>query len=224
MRNGQCMKEPEGKRIFRSTVFEQTFASTSTHSLDSIDPAVESHWAILSLPLSSSSLSFLLYSLPFAFALLWQGWKTPIVLGTLRPPRQTSSLFLSQSLSWSSSSSVCPQSQSRHILHTPHYHVVHLHIFSPEEMQAQWEPTGSDLTPLRARRQEQKHQELLVLALGLRLGVKDTLLWKPIKLLACSQISNSPLGRRSALKDGSEKQCNYEKVHNFKVSPKQIQL
>ncbi|XP_053483845.1 beta-chimaerin isoform X3 [Ictalurus punctatus] len=38
-------------------------------------------------------------------------------------------------------------------------------------MQAQWEPTGSDLTPLRARRQEQKHQELLVLALGLRLGV-----------------------------------------------------
>ncbi|KAI5106123.1 beta-chimaerin [Silurus meridionalis] len=31
------------------------------------------------------------------------------------------------------------------------------------------------------------------------------------------EISNSPLGRRSALKDGSEKQCNYEKVHNFKV-------
>ncbi|KAK3550575.1 hypothetical protein QTP70_000044 [Hemibagrus guttatus] len=31
------------------------------------------------------------------------------------------------------------------------------------------------------------------------------------------KISNSPLGRRSALKDGSEKQCNYEKVHNFKV-------
>lgn len=89
-------------------------------------------------------------------------------------------------------------------------------------MQAHWEPTGSDLAPLRARKQERKRQELLAVALGLRLGVKDTLLWKPIKLLACPQISNSPLGRRSALKDGPEKQCNYEKVHNFKVSTKQI--
>ncbi|KAK2855039.1 hypothetical protein Q7C36_006908 [Tachysurus vachellii] len=31
------------------------------------------------------------------------------------------------------------------------------------------------------------------------------------------KISNSPLGRCSALKDGSEKQCNYDKLHNFKV-------
>lgn len=85
-------------------------------------------------------------------------------------------------------------------------------------MQAQWEPTGSDLAPLRARRQEQKRQELLALAFGLRLGVKGTLFWKPIKLLVCPQISNSPLGKRGALKDVSEKQCNYEKVHNFKVS------
>ncbi|GAA6070125.1 beta-chimaerin isoform X2 [Tachysurus ichikawai] len=83
-------------------------------------------------------------------------------------------------------------------------------------MQAQWEPTGSDLAPLRARNQERKRQELLALALGLRLGVKNTLLWKSIKLLACPQISNSPLGRCSALKDGSEKQCNYDKLHNFK--------
>lgn len=85
-------------------------------------------------------------------------------------------------------------------------------------MQAQWEPTGNDLAPLQARKQERKRQELLSLAFGLRLGVKDALFWKPIKLLACPQISNSPLGRRSALKDGSEKHCNYEKVHNFKVS------
>lgn len=85
-------------------------------------------------------------------------------------------------------------------------------------MQAQWKPTGSDLAPLRAKRQEQKRQELLALALGLRLGVKDTLFLKPLKFLACPQISNSPLGRRGALKDASEKQCNYEKVHNFKVS------
>uniref|UniRef100_A0A4W4FZW6 Beta-chimaerin n=1 Tax=Electrophorus electricus TaxID=8005 RepID=A0A4W4FZW6_ELEEL len=31
------------------------------------------------------------------------------------------------------------------------------------------------------------------------------------------KISTSPLGRRSALKDGSEKHCSYHKVHNFKV-------
>lgn len=89
-------------------------------------------------------------------------------------------------------------------------------------MQAQWEPTGSDPAPLQARRPDRKRQELLALAFGLRLGVKDTVLWKPLKFLACPQISNSPLGRRSALKDGSEKQYNYEKVHNFKVSAKQI--
>uniref|UniRef100_A0A8C8A0S9 N-chimaerin n=1 Tax=Oryzias sinensis TaxID=183150 RepID=A0A8C8A0S9_9TELE len=51
----------------------------------------------------------------------------------------------------------------------------------------------------------------------IKLGSKGTLLWKPIKLLAsCPQIS-SPLLRRSALKDTPEKQCSYEKIHNFKV-------
>ncbi|KAI4885741.1 hypothetical protein NFI96_000240 [Prochilodus magdalenae] len=78
-------------------------------------------------------------------------------------------------------------------------------------------PTGSELAPLRAKRQDRKRQELLALALGVRLGAKGTLLWKPLKLLACPQISTSPAGRRSALKDGPEKLCNYEKVHNFKV-------
>lgn len=43
MRNGQRMMEPEWKCVVRSTLFEQTFASTSTHSLDSIDSAVESY-------------------------------------------------------------------------------------------------------------------------------------------------------------------------------------
>lgn len=70
----------------------------------------------------------------------------------------------------------------------------------------------------KAKRQERKHQELLALALGVKLGSKGTLLWKPFKLLAsCPQIS-SPLVRRSALKDTPEKQCSYEKIHNFKVS------
>lgn len=81
-------------------------------------------------------------------------------------------------------------------------------------------PTGSELAPFRPKRQERKRQELLALALGVRLGSKGTLLWKPLKLLACPQISTSPAGRRSALKDGPEKLCNYEKVHNFKVSAK----
>ena len=76
-----------------------------------------------------------------------------------------------------------------------------------------------------------KRQELLALALGIRLGCKGTLLWKPVKLLASSchpQISSSPPRRAGppALRDSgsplpsSEKlhQCSYEKIHNFKVS------
>lgn len=116
-------------------VFEQTFAPTSTHALDSVHPAVENDWAILSsyaspLPLLYPSSTAL--SPPSAFALLWQLWMTSIVLNTLRPPRQPSSLFLSQSSPWTSSSSVCPQIQGRHILYTPHYCCLfHLHIFSP---------------------------------------------------------------------------------------------
>uniref|UniRef100_A0A674MX19 N-chimaerin n=1 Tax=Takifugu rubripes TaxID=31033 RepID=A0A674MX19_TAKRU len=40
---------------------------------------------------------------------------------------------------------------------------------------------------------------------------------RPIKLLAsCPQIA-SPLVRRTVLKDAPEKQCSYEKMHNFKV-------
>lgn len=106
-------------------------------------------------------------------------------------------------------------------------HVSPLHSFS-EEMESLWEPErasmeaeenrGGELITHKAKRQERKHQELLALALGVKLGCKGTLLWKPIKLLAsCPQIS-SPLARRSALKETPEKQCFYEKMHNFKVS------
>ncbi|XP_028436134.1 beta-chimaerin isoform X4 [Perca flavescens] len=94
-------------------------------------------------------------------------------------------------------------------------------------MESLWEPDqasmeseenrGGELITHKAKRQERKHQELLALALGVKLGSKGTLLWKPFKLLAsCPQIS-SPLVRRSALKDTPEKQCSYEKIHNFKV-------
>lgn len=76
---------------------------------------------------------------------------------------------------------------------------------------------GGELITHKARRHERKRQELLALALGVRLGSKGTLLWKPIKLLAsCPQIA-SPLVRRTVLKDTPEKQCSYEKIHNFKV-------
>lgn len=114
------------------------------------------------------------------------------------------------------------------LLHSTHVSPPHL---SPEEMESLWEPDqpsmeaeenraglGGELITHKAKRQERKRQELLALALGVKLGSKGTLLWKPIKLLAsCPQIS-SPLVRRSALKDTPEKQCSYEKIHNFKVS------
>lgn len=118
----------------RSTVLEQTFVSTSTHSLDSIDPAIESYWGTLSSSVSPSPLlypSYTTLSLLSAFALLWQCWMSPIVLDILQPPRQTTSLFLSQSSPWSSPNLLCPQSQSRHILDTPLYHLIQLHIFFP---------------------------------------------------------------------------------------------
>lgn len=114
------------------------------------------------------------------------------------------------------------------LLHSTHVSPSHL---PTEEMESLWEPDqmsmeaeetrgglGAELITHKAKRQERKRQELLALALGVKLGSKGTLLWKPIKLLAsCPQIS-SPLVRRSALKDTPEKQCSYEKIHNFKVS------
>lgn len=114
------------------------------------------------------------------------------------------------------------------LLHSTHVSPPHL---SPEELESLWEPdqasmeaeenrggSGGELITHKAKRQERKRQELLALALGVKLGSKGALLWKPIKLLAsCPQIS-SPLVRRSALKDTQEKQCSYEKIHNFKVS------
>lgn len=114
------------------------------------------------------------------------------------------------------------------LLHSTQIYPTH---FSPEEMESLWEPEqssmeavenravpGGELITHKVKSHERKRQELLALALGVKLGSKGTLLWKPIKLLAsCPQIS-SPLVRRSALKDTSEKQCSYEKIHNFKVS------
>lgn len=74
-----------------------------------------------------------------------------------------------------------------------------------------------ELAPHKAKQKDRKHHELLALALGVNLGSKGALLWKPLKIWACSQINPSPLSRRTTIKDGPEKHCNYEKIHNFKV-------
>nr|XP_009937120.1 PREDICTED: beta-chimaerin isoform X5 [Opisthocomus hoazin] len=59
-----------------------------------------------------------------------------------------------------------------------------------------------------------KRQELLAVALGVKVGVKGALLWQPLKLFAYSQITS--LVRRAALTQ-NDNHFNYEKAHNFKV-------
>uniref|UniRef100_A0A8D2LAR3 Beta-chimaerin n=1 Tax=Varanus komodoensis TaxID=61221 RepID=A0A8D2LAR3_VARKO len=59
-----------------------------------------------------------------------------------------------------------------------------------------------------------KRQELLAVALGVKMGVKGALLWQPLKLFAYSQITS--LVRRAALTQ-NDNHFNYEKAHNFKV-------
>jgi len=77
-------------------------------------------------------------------------------------------------------------------------------------------PGGELIAHKAHKRQERK---LLALALGLKLGSRGTLLWKPIKLLAsCPQSSSSPAVQRSALRDSPEKQSSYHKIHSFKVT------
>lgn len=68
---------------------------------------------------------------------------------------------------------------------------------------------------VRKPKQGRKRQELLAMALGMKVGVKGGFLWPPLKLFACSQISS--LVRRAALTH-NDNHFNYEKTHNFKVS------
>lgn len=68
---------------------------------------------------------------------------------------------------------------------------------------------------IRNPKQGRKRQELLAVALGVKVGVKGGFLWPPLKLFACPQISS--LVRRAALTH-NDNHCNYEKTHNFKVS------
>ncbi|KAM8936285.1 beta-chimaerin isoform 4-T4 [Lycaon pictus] len=77
-----------------------------------------------------------------------------------------------------------------------------------------WPENEKKCAVLRKPKQGRKRQELLAMALGVKVGVKGAFLWPPLKLFACSQISS--LVRRAALTH-NDNHFNYEKTHNFKV-------
>lgn len=65
-------------------------------------------------------------------------------------------------------------------------------------------------------KQERRQQDLLLAALGVKLGAQKpaATIWQPLKLFAYSQLTS--LVRRATLKE-NEHVPKYEKVHNFKV-------
>ncbi|XP_040820488.1 beta-chimaerin isoform X6 [Ochotona curzoniae] len=77
-----------------------------------------------------------------------------------------------------------------------------------------WLESEKKCAVVRKSKQGRKRQELLAVALGVKVGVKGSFLWPPLKLFACPQISS--LVRRAALTH-SDNHFNYEKTHNFKV-------
>ncbi|XP_062955630.1 beta-chimaerin isoform X7 [Cynocephalus volans] len=78
-----------------------------------------------------------------------------------------------------------------------------------------WLENEKKCAVVRKSKQGRKRQELLAVALGVKVGVRGGFgfLWPPLKLFACSQISS--LVRRAALTHDNH--FNYEKTHNFKV-------
>ncbi|CAH2282695.1 beta-chimaerin isoform X1 [Pelobates cultripes] len=77
-----------------------------------------------------------------------------------------------------------------------------------------WLESDKSFTAVHKSKKGRKHQELLALALGVKLGGRSALLWQPLKLFAYSQITS--LVRRAALSQ-NDNNFNYEKAHNFKV-------
>nr|XP_044621360.1 beta-chimaerin isoform X4 [Equus asinus] len=77
-----------------------------------------------------------------------------------------------------------------------------------------WLENEKKCAVVRKPKQGRKRQELLAVALGVKVGVKGGFLWPPLKLFACPQISS--LVRRAALTH-NDNHFNYEKTHNFKV-------
>lgn len=78
-----------------------------------------------------------------------------------------------------------------------------------------WLENEKKCAVVRKPKPGRKRQELLAVALGVKVGVRGAVLWPPLKLFACSQISS--LVRRAALTH-NDNHFNYEKTHNFKVS------
>ncbi|XP_022358904.1 beta-chimaerin isoform X4 [Enhydra lutris kenyoni] len=83
-------------------------------------------------------------------------------------------------------------------------------MFSEER----WLENEKKCAVVRKPKPGRKRQELLAVALGVKVGVRGGFLWPPLKLFACSQISS--LVRRAALTH-NDNHFNYEKTHNFKV-------
>ncbi|XP_030874576.1 beta-chimaerin [Leptonychotes weddellii] len=86
-------------------------------------------------------------------------------------------------------------------------------MFSEER----WLENEKKCAVVRKPKPGRKRQELLAVALGVKVGVRGGFLWPPLKLFACSQISS--LVRRAALTH-NDNHFNYEKTHNFKTAVK----
>jgi len=90
-------------------------------------------------------------------------------------------------------------------------------IWDPNTMFSEdlWLENEKSCAVVHKSKRGRKRQELLAVALGVKVGVKGALLWQPLKLFAYSQITS--LVRRAALTQ-NDNHFNYEKAHNFKVS------
>lgn len=80
-----------------------------------------------------------------------------------------------------------------------------------------WSGQKANRPAVRNSKQESRQRDLLMAALGMRLGSQKSpvTIWQPLKLFAYSQLTS--LVRRATLKE-NEHIPKYEKVHSFKVS------
>ncbi|XP_050756144.1 N-chimaerin isoform X2 [Gymnogyps californianus] len=79
-----------------------------------------------------------------------------------------------------------------------------------------WSGHKATRSAVHNSKQESRQQDLLIAALGMKLGTQKSsvTIWQPLKLFAYSQLTS--LVRRATLKE-NEHIPKYEKVHNFKV-------
>lgn len=79
-----------------------------------------------------------------------------------------------------------------------------------------WSGHKAHRSAVHSSKQESRQQDLLIAALGMKLGTQKSsvTIWQPLKLFAYSQLTS--LVRRATLKE-NEHIPKYEKIHNFKV-------